>query len=202
MGLADLTGMAFGNATPTVQDATYDRAMQPEQYAAQQNTAQQGIAAGMGNLGAAAAGYQGVLNGTAPSVAENQLKQGQEHNAQQAQGMAAGARGTGNQLLAQQNAQQQNAMGGQAVNEQAATLRAGEQAQARQGLASVGANQQNMGQQYGLQSNAQNAQEGQFGTSTRVGVQQGNQAAQIATNKQNGGILGGVVGGLGGLAGL
>ena len=194
MGLGDLMHYAMGSTTPTVQDANYDRAVSPEALAAQQETAQRSIGQGQGNLGAAAAGYQGTMAGAAPSLAQMQMKQGQQAATQQAQGMAASARGTGNQLLAQQQAGQQQALASQQNNAQAGMLRAQEVQGATQGLAGIGAQQQNLGQQYGIGSQGQNMQEQQFATNTRVGVAQGNQKAQSEENRASGSMVSGLLG--------
>lgn len=74
--------------------------------------------------------YQDVIDGKAPSVAEMQMRAGQDATAQQALNMAASARGGGGMLAAQQ-AQQANALGQQAVNRDAGMMRAQETAQAR-----------------------------------------------------------------------
>lgn len=74
--------------------------------------------------------YQDVIDGKAPSVAEMQMRAGQDATAQQALNMAASARGGGGMLAAQQ-AQQANALGQQRVGMEAGMLRAQETAQAR-----------------------------------------------------------------------
>jgi len=82
----------------------------------------------------AMAAQQAAMNGTAPSVAEMQLRQGQAANAQAIQGAAGSTRGAGMLGLAQMNAANQMSAANQNVNQQAAQLRAGEMAQAREGM--------------------------------------------------------------------
>jgi hypothetical protein len=85
-----------------------------------------------------ASDYQGVLSGTAPSVAQQQLYAGQQAANQNAAQLAAGTRGGGgNQLQAMRWAQAGQAVGNAQVNAQSAQLRAQEQDAARQGLAGV-----------------------------------------------------------------
>jgi hypothetical protein len=84
--------------------------------------------------------YQDVAAGKGPSIAQMQLRQGQQEAAGRAAQMAANTRGGGGNILtAQRMAQSQGAEQAAAVNAQAAQLRAGEIERARDaqvGLAS------------------------------------------------------------------
>lgn len=79
---------------------------------------------------------QGQAAGTGPSIAQNQLKLGQEQALAQSLAMANSARGGANPLMARQ-AMQQNAMQSGAMANQAANLRLQEQQQAQQALAGL-----------------------------------------------------------------
>lgn len=104
-----------------------DPAMQAQQEQARQY---QNLAAG---------GYIDAMRGRTPSVAQLQMQQGLQQAQQNAQSMAAGARGGGaNQAAAMRSALQANAgMAGQ-TNAQSAQLRAQEMADARAGLLGAG----------------------------------------------------------------
>jgi len=72
---------------------------------------------------------RGAALGTAPSVAELQLRAGQDQLARN--NLALANSGRGNNAMAIRAAQNANVIGGQQMNQQAAALRAGEMAQAR-----------------------------------------------------------------------
>lgn len=76
--------------------------------------------------------YENVLAGKGMSLAELQMRQGQQQAMQQAAQMAASARGgTAGLMMAQRSAQQQSALGTAGVARDAAMLRAKEVAEAR-----------------------------------------------------------------------
>lgn len=143
------------------------------------NTQQQ-AASGIGNW---------LQQGAGPSVAESQLKQGNDTNVANMMAMAASGRGQGGGAAAQQAAAFQGANAGQQTNQQAATLRAQEtqnykqnqlqglQAQAGIGssMTSAGQNQQNLGLSYNqLAANQQQNASGDLLNSMSSG-QQNNQ---------------------------
>lgn len=95
----------------------------------------QARAAQMGNYANVQNQYQGVLNGTQPSLAQQQLQQGMDTNLQNAMAMAVsrgGSRGANIRGAAYQAGQQGQAMAGQA-----AMLRSQELNDARSGLLNV-----------------------------------------------------------------
>jgi len=197
MGLMNSVGGAIGFSSPEAPIRPYTAAVSDEEYARQQELAQQSLQGGQGGLMAAQQAYRQAAAGNAPSVAQVQLQQGQQNAALQANQMAASARGgAGAGIMAQRQAMTQQAMGAQNANAQAAHLRAEEMAQARQGLASVSATQQQLGQQYGAATQGQKAQEYQFGSNNLYQQVHGNQAAQLGTNQSNAGILNSVIGGI------
>jgi hypothetical protein len=141
---------AFSNPSRNVLDFTEERAFRPEIHRreAQQVTPQQAQAAriqtGASDAQAAnamaARGQQqqalgllsGAAQGTAPSVAQQQLQQGMDAGLRQQAAMAASARGGGGgQLMAQRDAAMQGAQLQQQTAGNAAMLRAQEMAQAR-----------------------------------------------------------------------
>lgn len=87
-----------------------------------------------------ARGYDAVIAGTAPSVAQGQLQQGVGQIAQQQQAQASGATGT-NAAIARVAAMQNTAQAQTAANQQAAMLRATETDQARRAQAGIAAQQ-------------------------------------------------------------
>jgi hypothetical protein len=91
-------------------------------------------------------------------------------------------------------------MGAQQANAQSAMLRAQEQATARQGLAGVGAQQQGLGQQYGLGSQGQNIQEQHNLLEAHLGNQQTQLEANKAALAANSSGLQGMLGAAGGIA--
>ena len=148
--------------------------------------------------------YQDVISGKAPSLAEMQMRQGQDDAAQSALNLAASARG-GGALLAQQQAINANALGQQRVGQDAAMLRAQETSQARDAYGNLlnnvrGADLGSMGQRADMaqaQAGSRVAQRGQndaMGAQYRgmrdslqesqrdanISVWQGNQSAQTA----------------------
>ena len=148
--------------------------------------------------------YQGVIDGTAPSLAQMQLQRGQEDTNQAAINMAASARGGGG-MLAQQQAMAGAALGGQRVSADAAMLRAQEVGQARDAYGNLlsgirGGDMQSRGQsadqaqaQAGIQLQSEQQRYGQaFGyrqsadavrsdqRDANIGIQQGNQSAATA----------------------
>lgn len=86
----------------------------------------------------AAGQYKNVLAGNYNSLAQQQLKEGQQRAVQAGQNLAASARGGGGaQIMAAQAAQRQAALGSQQTNADASMLRAKEEENARQGLAAM-----------------------------------------------------------------
>jgi hypothetical protein len=148
--------------------------------------------------------YQGVIDGTAPSLAQMQLQRGQEDTNQAALNMAASARGGGG-MLAQQQAMAGAALGGQRVSADAAMLRAQEVGQARDAYGNLlsgirGGDMQSRGQsadqaqaQAGIQLQSEQQRYGQaFGyrqaadavrsdqRDANIGIEQSNQSARVA----------------------
>lgn len=177
----------------------------------QQDEFRQGQQGLISQLQARAAGTAG------PSLAEQQLQQGQEANIKAQLSRAASQRGGYNPLAARQTAQD-IAMGGQQVNQQAALLRSQEQQQAEQALAGAlqAGRQQDIGvqqlsvqeqqardqliQQYvamGLSLQQAQFQANQDFQKLRVGVGQQNAAAQ---QQHASGLLSGIAGVGAGLA--
>lgn len=177
-------------------DTTIDYGQANADYAQQQQAREQ-------QMGLAQQ-YQDVIAGKTPSLAEMQMRRGQEDSNQAALNLAASARG-GGALLAQQQGLQASALGQQRVNQDAAMLRAQETAQARDaygnlisgvrgqdlGARSQSAEQAQAAAATKLQSEQQRYQQGfgyraqadQIGASQRdsnVGVSQGNQSAKVA----------------------
>lgn len=112
----------------------------------------------------AAAGLQGVINGTTPSVAQGQLAQGQGQIAQRQEAEASGTTGV-NAALARMAAAQNIAQGQAQQNQQAAVLRAQEVAGARQQQAGIlGDVTSALGQQAGVAQQGQVANAGVAGT--------------------------------------
>ena len=188
----DALGNAYENRADTFADYTtadQDYARQQEARAAQMALGQQ---------------YQDVIDGKAPSLAEMQMRAGQDRAAQTAINMAASARGGGGMLAAQQ-AQQAGALGQQNVNRDAAMMRAQETAQARDAygnlmnnvrgadLSSMGtradmaqaqaginltSEQQRYAQGMGYRQGADNVRSDQ--RDANIGIAQGNQNARTA----------------------
>lgn len=105
----------------------------------------------LGALRTAGQGYQDVLSGNAPSVAQLQLQQGRDANINAAMAMANSARG-GNFGAAQRAAQMQSGDMNQQMAGQASMLRAQEQDMARQGMMNLGQQYANVrGQDIGVQ---------------------------------------------------
>lgn len=177
-------------------DAFADYTTADQDYARQQEARGQQLALGQQ--------YQDVIAGKTPSLAEMQMRQGQDATAQQALNMAASARGGGG-MLAQQQAINANALGQQRVGQDAAMLRAQETAQARDAYGNLvrdmrGADLGSMGQradmaqaQAGIQLTSEQQrfaqgmgyQQGADGLrqdqrDTNLSVQQGNQSAATA----------------------
>ena len=200
MGLADIFGKVVGSEPVDVNPVAYHGT--GADYGAQQQTGQTSIAQGQGNQQVAAQSYQGVLNGTAPSLAQMQMQQGQQQAAEQGMQMAASARGTGGQMAAQGQAAQAQAMGAQQANAQGAMLRAQEVTAARGGLAGIGAAQQGLGQGYALGSQGQQVQEQGLDLQAQQGTQKEQTAANVAAQHENSGLLGSVVGGAAAAFGL
>jgi hypothetical protein len=120
----------------------------------------------------------------------------------QAAQLAASARGgAGAGIMAQRQAMNQQAAGAAQVGAQSAQLRAQEMEQARAGLAGVSAQQQGLGQQYGIARQGQDIQERGLQLQAEQGSQQVQSANDIARMKANGGILGSTVGMVAGIAG-
>lgn len=118
--------------------------------------------------------YQDVLSGKAPSLADIQMQRGLNTSAQNANDLAASSRGGGgNLLMSQLQAQRQNATASQDAISQGAMLRAGEQAQARQGLAGLSTNMRQGSQQ-----------QAQFGTQMDM-QQRGLNDARYQNDAQN-----------------
>jgi hypothetical protein len=141
---------AFLNPSTGLRDLTADRAFRPEVHArqAQQVSApritptriQTGVSDARAGDAMQARGQQqqalgllsGAAQGTAPSVAQQQLQQGMDAGLRQQAAMAASARGGGGgQLMAQREAAMQGAQLQQQTAGNAAMLRAQEMAQAR-----------------------------------------------------------------------
>lgn len=177
-------------------DAAADYTTADQDYQRQQEARGQQLALGQQ--------YQDVIAGKTPSLAEMQMRQGQDATAQQALNMAASARGGGG-MLAQQQAINANALGQQRVGQDAAMLRAQETAQARDAYGNLvrdmrGADLGSMGQRadmaqaqagIGLQSEQQRFGQGQAYRSsadalrqdqrdTNLSLWQGNQSARTA----------------------
>jgi hypothetical protein len=112
---------------------------------------------------ALAENYQKVVNGQAgPSLAEQQMRAGQERAAQQQMVMAAGARGgTAAMLNAQRSAQAQGVLAQSAVNRDAGMMRTQEQQQARQEYAGLLGNMRS--QDYAARAGSQQQAMGQAG---------------------------------------
>lgn len=141
--------------------------------------------------------YRDVLEGKAPSLAEMQMRAGQDQANQAALNMAASSRG-GGALLGAQQAQAASALGNQQVTRDAAMLRAQEQAQARgqygqmlgemrsesgaqaqaQAQIQLASEQQRYGQSLGYRQEADARREGE--RDANIGIAQSNQSAQTA----------------------
>ncbi len=200
MGLADNISSVVGNKSPDVNDVNYHATNYD--YGKAQAGAAQGMQAGQTGLANAASLYASAAAGQQPSVAQQQMVQGQQNAQMQAAQMAASARGgAGAGIMAQRQAADQAAMGMQAQNAQSGILRAQEMEQARAGMASVGAQQQGLGQQYGLGRQAQDIAEREAELRAQQGTQQVQSANDLAAMKQNGGIMGSMVGLAAGAAG-
>lgn len=183
MGFGDLINSALGSSSPTVGGVQYQNT--GTDYGEKAQKAQTQIGQGSSGLDTAQGLYTQAAQGNAPSVAQLQLQSGQQDAARQAAQLAAGARGTGNQLYAANMAQQQNAIGQQNTNAQSAMLRANEMAQARAGLAGVAAQQSQLGQNYQLQNNAQSIAEREAALRAAQGTQTAQTGADVATMQSN-----------------
>lgn len=198
------------------------------QYQTRESSALGDSAGSRGLQSLAASSYLQTLNGQTPSIAQQQMMQGQQQALAAQASTAAGARGGGANLAAAQLAGATNA--GQiaaSTNQQAALLRANEYAAAQQGLGGLGGQmraqdlqnaqlaQQGAGmqQQYGLgyaqlgqqQRLAEmNAQTQLEQTQGQLALQKQKQNADENQNsaKQGSGLLGGILGGLSGGLGL
>ena len=204
MGLADNFGKMVGNESPDVAPVGYrfSQYSQDGDYERAQLQANQGMRAGQSGLANAAGLYASAAAGNQPSVAQQQLVAGQQAAAMQANQMAASARGgAGAGIMAQRQAMDQQAAGAAGASQQAAMLRAHEMEQARAGLAGVGAQQQGLGQQYGIARQGQDIQERGLQLQAEQGTQGVQSANDIARLKQNGGLLGGIMGMAAGAAG-
>jgi hypothetical protein len=193
MGLNSNAANIFGQNSPDVNDVQYGNTGYG--YGAAQKQAQQSIAGGQQGLLHASQLYASAAAGAQPSVAQQQLQQGQQAAALQANQMAASARGgAGAGIMAQHQAMAQQAAGAQQANAQSGILRAQEMEQARAGLANTAAQQQQLGQQYGLGRQGQNIQEQGLELQAQQGTQQAQSANDQAALKGNQGLLGGIFG--------
>jgi hypothetical protein len=170
MGFGDITNNGLGATSANVNTVGYNPTT--SDYDAQRKAALAQMGQGAGGLQQAQGLYSQAALGNTPSVAQLQLQGGQEDAARQAAQLAASARGTGGQLMAENSAQAQNAMGQQTANYQSAMLRANEMAQARQGLMQTAQAQNQLGAQYGIQSNAQNMGENEAALKAAMQTQQ------------------------------
>jgi hypothetical protein len=136
-------------------------------------------------------------NGNGPSVAVNQLRQGQAQNMAAMNSQAASASGGAmNRMMAQNAAINSGAQAGQQAAGQAATMRAGEQ------IAATGQLQGLYGQQRGQALEQEKmSQERQLGIGSLYAQQQAQNIGAQNANMQShkGGILGGMAGIVGGL---
>lgn len=177
-------------------DTAIDYGQANGDYAQQQQVREQQMALGQQ--------YQDVIAGKTPSLAEMQMRRGQEDSNQAALNLAASARG-GGALLAQQQGLQASTLGQQRVNQDAAMLRAQETMQARDAYGNLlgGMRGQDLGargqsaeqaqaqaqtklqseQQRYVQGLGYRSQADQIAASQRdanIGVSQGNQSAKVA----------------------
>lgn len=118
--------------------------------------------------------YQDVISGKAPSLAEMQMRQGQDDAAKSALNLAASARG-GGALLAQQQAINANALGQQRVGQDAAMLRAQETSQARDAYGNLlnnvrGADLGSMGQRADMANSQADSRVQQRGMNDAMGM--------------------------------
>lgn len=139
-----------------ISDALYQRLAQ---YGNQYNTAQNGQQALINQL-------YGVVNGTAPSVAQGQLQQGLGQIAANQQSAASGVGGV-NAALARTQAMQNTAQAQAQANQAASLVRANESAEARGQIGNV------LGQQAG-----------EANTATGIATGGSNQAAGNAAENQ------------------
>lgn len=162
MGILDPVGDALGLDASQSGGANYgndpDYQAKKQAYYDQQTAAAQARqaptldwsqanqAAGLQN--SAAQSYQGVLNGTQPSLAQQQMQAGLQQANADASSQAASIRGGGsNAVLAAQGAAQQDFQRQMATNAQAGMLRAQELDQARGGLGGLASNMRGQAQQ-------------------------------------------------------
>ncbi|MBP9863224.1 MAG: hypothetical protein KBD62_35085 [Kofleriaceae bacterium] len=187
---------ALGSHYSDRPDTAADYTTADQDYARQQEARAQQMALGQQ--------YQDVIAGKTPSLAEMQMRAGQDATAQQSLNMAASARGGGG-LLAAQQAMNANALGQQNVNRDAGMLRAQETAQARDAygnlinnvrgadLGSMGqradmaqaqaginltSQQQRYAQGLGYRTTADSVRQDQ--RDANIGIWQGNQSARTA----------------------
>lgn len=135
--------------------------------------------------------YQDQISGQAPSIAQQQLFQGQQNNMKNALALSASGRGRVNPGLAQRNLLNSNAAGMADTNAQAALLRAQEQQAAQQGLSgllgnmrgqdmSQSQNQATLNQQIEFANQAARQQQRQMAEQ-----QSGNYIQNLLTARQN-----------------
>ena len=154
---------------------------------------------------------QGLMQraqGLGPSAADLQLQAGQDRNLQQAMAMQASQRGV-NPLLAQRQAMQGLAQQNQGMQAQAGALRAQEQMGAQQQLMQGGLQQQQLQQTQAMQLQDLAKQYEMMGLTQAQAQMQAQQAMnqmQMQVNATNAArdtsMMGGLLSGVGGLAGL
>ncbi len=147
--------------------------------------------------------YQGILNGTGPNVALNQLHQATADNTANQAALMASQRGTSaNPGLIARQAAMQGANNQQQAVSQAATLQAQQQIAAQQGLAQLSGQQ--IGQTQGSLSNVGQAAQNQenilqnantASNNANVGMQSNINTTNAQTASANANSLGGLIGG-------